>query len=119
MDQRPSNSLSYLSRTYLQFHSSSFWQAEEGYARDFSELTLQQILRRVARLLETHAKANATKLSATKDVTLLHPPHDHTKTFYPDKLRKFPQYRDYFQKKEAKEDLKISQHMYKGDACTV
>jgi hypothetical protein len=91
-------------------------QAEDGYARDFSELTLQQILRRLARLLERKARANAAKLAAKKDVTLLHPPPDHDPTFYPDKLKKFPQYRDYFFKKEAKEDARILTHMHKGRA---
>jgi len=91
-------------------------QAEDGYARDFSELTLQQILRRLARLLERKARANAAKLAAKKDVTLLHPPPDHDPTFYPDKLKKFPQYRDYFYKKEAKEDARILTHMHKGTA---
>ena len=65
---------------------------------------------------QNKARDNAAKLSAKRDVTLLHPPPDRDPTFYPERLKNFPQYREYFVKKEAQEDKRRLTHMHKGTA---
>ena len=53
-----------------------FARADEGYNRTLPELTLHQVLRRLMRLVERQLIANAEKLEAKVDVTLLHPPNE-------------------------------------------
>jgi UDP-N-acetylglucosamine:LPS N-acetylglucosamine transferase len=52
-----------------------FANATEGYARSLDELTLQQLMRKVVRLLEEKIAKNTKKLESTYDETLLQVGH--------------------------------------------
>ena len=51
-----------------------FHYAEETYHRDYSELTLHQLMRKLMRLLENHLLNTSKLLEASFDTTLLVPP---------------------------------------------
>ncbi len=92
-----------------------FAEAEEGYARNYPELTLHQVMRRLMRLLERQLLQNAEKLEADFDTTLLHPPAEKDReTFYPPELTQVKAYRDYFVAKELKKDRRLK---YKNQAA--
>lgn len=85
-----------------------FSLAEDSYASNYSQLTLHQVMRRLMRLLEKQLYKNAEDLEASFDTTLLHPPidkHDRD-TFYPIELMKVNEFRDYYLKKESKNQHK-------------
>lgn len=84
-----------------------FAESEEGYADNYSQLTLHQVMRRLMRLLERQLHQNTAELEAKFDTTLLHPPKQKVgETFYPEELKKVKEYRDYFIEKEKKKEHK-------------
>jgi hypothetical protein len=92
---------------------SFYLHSEPMYSRNFAELTLQQVMRRMIRLLEKQLKENIAESTATFDTTLLHPPKKILKsTFYPKELMKFPEFRDYFIMKESQ--VKDTNFSYKN-----
>lgn len=92
-----------------------FAHASEGYSRNLPELTLHQVMRRLMRLLEKQLLTNAEKLEATFDTTLLVPPiKEEGENFYPEDLKKYREYDDYFNKHLLKQEWK-KRFMYKGD----
>jgi hypothetical protein len=71
-----------------------FARSDEGYNRTLPELTLHQVLRRLMRLVERQLIANAEKLEAKVDVTLLHPPNNPPReNFYTEALSKIKEHR--------------------------
>jgi hypothetical protein len=104
-----------LTLTLLKYSSGFYTKRVQGYARDVSELTLHQLLRKLMKLLEQKLLENAEKLTAIVDVTLLkHPTDIRTKKFYPQDLTAFPEYREYFSKKEEKLRKQKLSHMFHG-----
>jgi hypothetical protein len=93
-----------------------FARADEGYNRTLPELTLHQVLRRLMRLVERQLLANAEKLEAKVDVTLLHPPNNPEKeNFYTEALAKVKEHRDYFISKTQKNERGDRQsHKFQG-----
>lgn len=88
--------------------------AEEGYSRNLSELTLHQVMRRLMRLVDTELRKNIIKLESAVDSTLLIPPSEKKlDSFYPDSLNKYPEYKDYYYKKEASKPTHHS-HQFQG-----
>jgi predicted nucleic acid-binding Zn-ribbon protein len=93
-------------------HSFSFYNScESNYNRNYSELTLQQVMRRVIRLVQSNLSHQTQELESTFDTTLLVPPIAKvTKHFYPsslmddDKNRK--ELREYYLKKEEENEAK-------------
>jgi hypothetical protein len=80
-----------------------FCHSDHTYARSYAELTLQQVMRRMMRLLEKQLIKNADNLEADFDTTLLHPPSDKVgKKFYPEEFLEVKDFREYFYKKESK-----------------
>jgi hypothetical protein len=75
----------------------------EGYARDLSELSLHHILRNVIKILEIQLRKNRDKLNSNIDVMLLRPPNEiNSNKFYPEKMKKFEEYREYYYDKNIK-----------------
>ncbi len=93
-----------------------FARADEGYNRTLPELTLHQVMRRLMRLVERQLLANAEKLEAKVDVTLLHPPNNPAKEhFYTEALSKIKEHRDYFIAKTTKNERGDKQaHKFQG-----
>jgi len=82
-----------------------FARADEGYNRTLPELTLHQVLRRLMRLVERQLIANAEKLEAKVDVTLLHPPNNPDReNFYSEALGKIKEHKQYFLAKQTKNE---------------
>lgn len=102
----------------FQVHSYDFFtNAEEGYSRDYSEMTLHQVLRRLIRLLQLEIAVNVHGLEATRDKNLLVPPQQKPPTnglFYPEELGKVKEYTDFFHKKALKNEAAKKNFMYKG-----
>lgn len=94
-----------------------FRRAQEGYHRNLPELTLHQVMRRLMRLLENELTNNFQKLEAAKDETLLLPSKDSSETFYPEELKKFKDYKEYFMSKELKKGGKKN-YQYRGSYRT-
>lgn len=91
---------------------SYYLNSDEMYSRNYAELTLQQVMRRMIRLLEKELKATIAELTASFDTSLLHPPKRVIQsTFYPKELMKFPEFREYFLKKES--EVKNNNYYYK------
>ena len=90
-----------------------FHRAAEGYNRTLSELTLHQVMRRLMRLLERDILENCRKLEAVRDDTLLLPSKESHEYFYPEALRKYKDYNEYFLLKESKKGL-VKNHQHKG-----
>mmetsp|Transcript_20741 Transcript_20741/g.29809 ORF Transcript_20741/g.29809 Transcript_20741/m.29809 type:complete len:629 (+) Transcript_20741:447-2333(+) len=89
--------------------------AEEGYARDLSELTLHQALRYLMRVLEKEIAKNIAGLEAEHDLTLFHPPRRKLgENFYPEEVGKIKEYRDYFTKHAIKKDRISRAYQHKG-----
>eukprot|EP01040_Poterioochromonas_malhamensis_P004710 gene4710-5046_t len=84
-------------------HFSFYNKAEKNYARNHSELTLQQVMRRLIRLLQTQLQSNIKELESTFDTSLLAPPSNkNQKNFYPEHLfHEDQQLRDYYVKKQS------------------
>ena len=85
-----------------------FTLADDGYCATFSQLSLHQLMRRLMRLIEKQLLKNATKLEASFDTTLLHPPSERHlgPTFYPEELLKVPEYRDQLLSMDKKKDTR-------------
>ena len=67
------------------------------------------------RTLEKALHKNVKALESSFDTTLLHPPKKKPgKDFYPEKLRKVKQYKEYFAKKTDKIERMKKTYMYKG-----
>lgn len=77
---------------------------KEGYDRNYSELNLHQVMRRIMRMVEQEVLKNATKLENSFDVTLLHPPNKKPQAdFFPKELwEKDKEFRDYAIMKDSK-----------------
>lgn len=68
------------------------------------------------RALENKIKSNTNKLENIFDETLLHPPnHKEKEYFYPEELKKYKEYEDYFFKHEQKNDKKRT-YQFQGNA---
>jgi hypothetical protein len=89
--------------------------SETNYDRNLAELTLQQVMRRLIRLLQKQLSHNIEELESTFDVTLLNPPASKvSKHFYPPELKDDPILREYYLKQESKKkDDKLS-YRYQG-----
>jgi hypothetical protein len=93
-------------------HSFSFYNnCESNYNRNYSELTLQQVMRRVIRLVQSNLSHQTQELESTFDTTLLVPPIAKvTKTFYPSSLmddeKNRKELREYYLKKEEENEAK-------------
>jgi hypothetical protein len=86
-----------------------FTHSQHTYARTFAELSLQQVMRRLMRLLEKQLLSNADNLEAEFDTTLLHPPSDKVGTsFYPEELRNAKEFRDYFYQQSLKKHVDLN-----------
>jgi len=85
-----------------------FSLADDGYCATFSQLSLHQLMRRLMRLIEKQLLKNATKLEASFDTTLLHPPSEKHlgPTFYPEELLKVPEYREQLLSMDKKKDTR-------------
>lgn len=91
-----------------------FCEADEGYSRTLPELTLHQVLRSLMRLVERQIAKNVATLEDPFDVTLLHPPKEAEKdNFFPEEMRQFKEYKEYFYSYMLKQD-KIKTHQFKG-----
>jgi len=82
-----------------------FARADAGYNRTLPELTLHQVLRRLMRLVERQLIANAEKLEAKVDVTLLHPPNNPDReNFFSEALGRIKEHKQYFLAKQTKNE---------------
>lgn len=93
-----------------------FNYANQTYARTYAELTLQQVMRRMMRLVEQQLLSNVDNLTATFDTTLLAPPKDVIEdTFYPKDFLEVKEFREYFYHLQNKEKP-FRTYQYQGHA---
>jgi hypothetical protein len=92
-----------------------FHFASKGYNRTLPELTLHQVMRKLMRILKENIKRNVLKLEAVVDGSLLLPPtNSRDEPDYPQKLKRYKQYRPYFVGKLAASERKQKQYQYQG-----
>lgn len=92
-----------------------FSAADTGYNRSLPELTLHQVMRKLMRILKAKIRNNVERLEAFVDQTLLLPSDDALDTpDFPEKLKRYKEYRTYFIDKLSKSEAVKKQHTYQG-----
>ncbi len=92
-------------------------KAKDGYNSTLPELTLHQVMRKLMRVLKRLLGENCERLESVVDSALLIPAQDTDKGHdFPEELKKYKEYRQFFAAKMKSSDLQKKSFAYQGSS---